>query len=132
MKTNEPAESIEQFGKALTRLEEVLQRMPSDDIVIDATIQRFEFTIELCWKALKKKLAYEGIETTTPRSVLQQSYISNWINDEQLWLNMLADRNLTSHTYREEQARAIYARISSYARAMRELLDFLKLDEPGN
>jgi len=120
--TNETREAIQQFTKALLRLEEVLQRSPEDGIVIDATIQRFEFTIELCWKALKRKLAFEGVETTTPRSVLQQSFVFHWIDEEAIWLNMLRDRNLTSHTYREEQAKEIYARIPTYARAMRELL----------
>src|SRR5690554_5023052 len=69
MGTYEVEQTIKQFGHALTRLEEALTRSAEyDDIVIDATIQRFEFTIELCWKALKKKLASEGVETTTPRT----------------------------------------------------------------
>lgn len=114
--------TIEQFGQALTRLDEVLQRSPElDDIVIDATIQRFEFTIELCWKSLKRKLAIEGIETTTPRTTLQQAFVANWIDNEAIWLEMLKDRNLTSHTYREEQAKMIYGRIPQYAQVMRTL-----------
>ena len=53
MGTYEVEQTIKQFGHALTRLEEALTRSAEyDDIVIDATIQRFEFTIELCWKAL--------------------------------------------------------------------------------
>jgi nucleotidyltransferase substrate binding protein (TIGR01987 family) len=120
-------ETLEQFGRALFRLEESLQRSAEhDDLVIDATIQRFEFTIELCWKTLKKMLYAEGLETGTPRNVLQQAYAAHWINNETTWLDMLRDRNLTSHTYREEQARDIYARIPHYAREMRKLYDFLQ------
>lgn len=63
MGVNEVKQSIEQFGQALTRLEEALGRSAEqDDIVIDATIHRFEFTIELCWESLKKKLVSEGVE----------------------------------------------------------------------
>jgi nucleotidyltransferase substrate binding protein (TIGR01987 family) len=122
----EVKETVEQFGQALTRLEEVLERSAEhDDIVIDATIQRFEFTIELCWKSLKKKLASEGIETTTPRSTLQQAFVANWIHNEAIWLEMLKDRNLTSYTYREEQAKLIYAKIPQYAQVMRALYSIL-------
>ncbi len=40
-------ESLQQFDKALTRLEEVLQRSAEHDtIILDATIQHFEFSIE--------------------------------------------------------------------------------------
>lgn len=119
--------AIEVFAQALTRLEDVLRRSPAeDDIVLDATIQRFEFTIELCWKALKKKLYVEGVEAATPRNVLQQAYMAHWISDEEIWLDMLKDRNLTSHTYREEQAKLIYAKIPQYAQAMRGLCRFLQ------
>jgi hypothetical protein len=34
---------------------------------------------------------------------------------------MLRDRNLTSHTYREEQALEIYRKINSYAVELRKL-----------
>lgn len=61
---------------------------------------------------------YEGIFVTTPRGALQQAYIAGWIENESLWLDMLRDRNLTSHTYREEQAMTIYAHIPQYAHAM--------------
>jgi len=114
----------DQFNQALMRLEEVLRRSPEQDsIVVDASIQRFEFTIELVWKALKSRLLFEGIAATTPRSVMQEAYAAGWIDDEQLWLNMLRDRNLTSHTYREEQAMEIFRKLPSYAAAMKRLYD---------
>ena len=119
-------ETLQQFEKALYRLEEALQRSADDDgLVIDATIQRFEFTFELCWKSLKKMLGEEGFEVTTPRDALQKAYVAGWLDHEQTWLNMLRDRNLTSHTYREEQARLIYSRIPSYCRLFRKLYVFL-------
>lgn len=122
MEAREIRETLEQFGKALQRLEEALQRSADNDsLVIDATIQRFEFTFELCWKTLKKKLNEEGIDAATPRNVLQKAYAAGWLENEQIWLNMLRDQNLTSHTYREEQALDIFARIPSYCREFRKL-----------
>lgn len=122
----ENRETFLQFGKALLRLEEALLRSADqDDLVIDATIQRFEFTFELCWKSMKKFLIEEGLDATTPRQVLQYAYGNKWIHNEALWLGMLQDRNLTSHTYREEQARQIYTRIHKYAPELRNLFQFL-------
>lgn len=73
---------------AWQRLDEVLQ----EDIAlhpssIDATIQRFEFSIELFWKALKKKLLYDYcIDAQSPKTVLQQAYINQLILDEKYGL----------------------------------------------
>lgn len=118
--------AAKQFYKALQRLQEVLQHSSEQDsIIIDATIQRFEFTIELCWKAMKVRLYEEGIQATTPRSVLQEAFTVGWFDNETIWLRMLHDRNLTSHTYNEEQALEIYRRIPSYAVEMQELYDRL-------
>lgn len=45
---------------ALKRLEEALQAGQENSLIIDAPIQRFEFTIELYWKLLKRLLLTEG------------------------------------------------------------------------
>lgn len=104
--------AFEKTKKALLRFDEVVQ-MPLDAqrMIIDATIQWFEFSIELFWKLLKVLLASEGVETGTPKTVLQQAFIAQYIRDEKLWLAMLADRNETSHTYNEGLALTIYTHI---------------------
>lgn len=60
------------------------------------------------------------------KNALQQAYMAQWIDDESIWLDMLKDRNLTSHTYREEQANMIYAKIPRYAQLMRKLHTFVQ------
>ena len=103
------------LNKALSRLEEILKKpMEADRSNIDASIQRFEFTIELFWKLLKRILADLGQEATYPREVLQAAYAGNLIENESAWIRMLEDRNQTSHAYNEELADAIYGRIKTY------------------
>lgn len=109
----------------LTRLNESLQFDLSQPLVVDACIQRFEFCIELTWKTLKKSLAIEGIEANTPRECIQQAYSIHWINDESAWLSMLKDRNLTSHTYKEDLALEIYHRLPLHYQAMADLYQLL-------
>lgn len=101
---------IDALGNALKRLEESLAFDLSQPLVVDACIQRFEFSIELTWKMLKKCLAIEGIEVNTPRESIQQAYAIHWLNDESEWLSMLKDRVLTSQTYKDDLALEIYRR----------------------
>ena len=42
-----------EFKKALVSLEKALS-LPEDDVSRDASIQRFEFSVELAWKSAKK------------------------------------------------------------------------------
>ena len=120
-------ESFQHLGEAITRLGEVIE-MPKDKhrVVLDATIQRFEFTIELFWKTLRRVLSTEGVVTRTPRETLQKAYQMNWIHDEQLWLRMIEDRNETSHIYDEEKANAICDRIRTYHPALKAAYQFLQ------
>ena len=117
--------NINALENTLTRLNESLQFDLSQPLVVDACIQRFEFCIELTWKTLKKCLAIEGIEANTPRECIQQAYSIHWINDESAWLSMLKDRNLTSHTYKEDLALEIYHRLPLHYQAMADLYQLL-------
>lgn len=117
--------NINPLENVLTRLNESLQFDLSQPLVVDACIQRFEFCIELTWKTLKKSLAIEGIEANTPRECIQQAYSIHWINDESVWLSMLKDRNLTSHTYKEDLALEIYHRLPLHYQAMADLYQLL-------
>lgn len=68
----------------------------------------------------------EGIETKSPRETLKQAYQMKWIDDEQLWLNMLRDRNETSHIYDEEKALEIYKKIKAYHPILKTVYRLLK------
>ncbi len=107
-------QSLENLGKALVRLEEGINTSHPDSLLIDGTIQRFEFVIELYWKTLKRLLLAEGIETNTPRETLKQAFQSKWLEDETAWLQMLQDRNETSHIYNEATAVRIFNDIKKY------------------
>lgn len=112
---------LDALGKALQRFHESLQFEESQPLVIDASIQRFEFSIELSWKTLKACLAQEGITANTPKECLQQAFAAHWFDDEKAWLSMLKDRNLTSHTYKEDLALEIYRRLPNHYQAMQAL-----------
>lgn len=100
------------YSKALRRLEEALNEdVSKGGVVIDGTIQRFEFTFEIAWKLLRGVLGYEGIDVNAPRTAIKEAYAAEFILAGDDWINMLEDRNKTSHIYDEEQAKKIYDRI---------------------
>ncbi|MCX5923524.1 MAG: HI0074 family nucleotidyltransferase substrate-binding subunit [Candidatus Dependentiae bacterium] len=121
---------FQQLEKALLRLEEVVNLpISKHKVEIEATIQCFEFTIELFWKALKKKLSDEfNTESFGPKQVLQYSYAKQLISNEKHWLNMLTDRNMTSHTYKEALALQIYQNIKMHTPFLRQEFEFCKIN----
>jgi len=120
-KTNQ---SVENLKRALSRLAEAIDTPVTyqNSLVIDGTIQRFEFCIELFWKLLRRALLESGVESGTPREAIQKAYQAKWLNDEKLWVQMLQDRNRTSHMYEEEVAQDIFSRVPQYYEIMRKAL----------
>ena len=117
---------LDDLARASDRLDEALAIPQDAPLAVDGTIQRFEFTFELCGKALKDALREEGIEAPSPKAALRAAFGIGWLDDEAAWLAMLDDRNLTSHAYREEEAAEIYGRIQNNAPRLREAYDVLR------
>lgn len=120
-------QSFTNLKKALSRLEEALHEDQENSLIVDGTIQRFEFTIEIYWKMLKRLLLSEGIEAKTPRETLKEAFQVGWLQNEYAWLQMLKDRNETSHAYDEKMARKILENIIRYYPEMKKT--FQKLEE---
>ncbi len=96
--------SITEYSKVLKSLAEALA-LPKSDIVRDATIQRFEFCVELAWKTARKSM---GSATTAPKQVIREMAQNGYIDDVDAWFEFLEGRNLSSHTYDEELAEKVY------------------------
>jgi nucleotidyltransferase substrate binding protein (TIGR01987 family) len=112
------------FKKALVRMKEALgEDLSKGSIIVDGTIQRFEFTFELAWKLTKAILNYNGIEAETPRVVIKEAFSAKLIGDGQAWIDMLEDRNKTSHIYDEKQALKIYRKIKDDHARLLETFD---------
>jgi len=104
------------FEKAIARLKEAIDEYKQEDsskVVRDGLIQRFEFTYELAWKTTKVYLEQIGIvDRNSPKAVIQEAYLQKLITNEENWILMIKDRNLTSHVYDEDMAEEIADRIA--------------------
>ena len=111
--------SIENFKKAYTKLEEYLALPIENDRDRSGIIKAFEFTFELAWKTFQKVAVDEGLEAGGPKSSLKQAFKLNIISNDQEshWLQMLDDRNLMSHTYRDQLSKMVVDRIQNQHKA---------------
>lgn len=117
---------IENTKKALATLEKALKREWQDDSELrDAVIQRFEFSIETCWKLYKAYFEYEGVKLAAPKAVFRQMHEAGYLSYEEteFALEMVDDRNDTSHTYNEKLAIEIAAKVPSYYEFLKKALE---------
>lgn len=105
-------ERKQELLNATERLKEALQEK-ENDIVIDGTLHRFEFTFELAWKTMKDYLEYSGIidGIGSPREIIKTAFANGIIDDGENWIKMMLARNSLSHLYDEEKSREIYTEI---------------------
>ena len=118
--------SLEKFKSAIKRLDEGVKEA-KDNLGRDGVIQRFEFTFELLWKSLRLFLLDEGIITKSPKESLKEGFKFGLIKDEEIFLDMLEDRNQTSHIYSEKVSKEIFERIKTrYLNPLKKILNEIK------
>ena len=92
------------FKRAISLLRSALEERALSEysnLEQEGIIQRFEYTLELAWKVLKDRMEDDGIiiDTISPKGVIRQAFNSKYINNPEIWMHMIGDRNLLSHTY---------------------------------
>ena len=97
----------ENFNKSYALLKIALEKDKLNEIERGGLIQFFEVSFELAWKCLGDYLESEGFSPSSPKKILRQAFQSNIIENGELWLQALEDRNLTTHTYNEKKSMAI-------------------------
>jgi len=95
-------DSINNLDFALSKLRESLDCDRKDKIAIDASIYRFQVVNRLLWKTLKRALEFEGYILDTPRDILKLCFSINWIENEEMWLEILDLNHLIIVAYTDE------------------------------
>lgn len=127
MKKAEVILAIEKLKKAFKKLEDSV-KITKDDLHKDGVIQRFEFTAELLWKTLKIILEYNSIDASGgPKMVIKQAFKFGYIQDDEIILDIIEDRNLSSHIYDEKTSDEIFKRISEvYLKKISEIINHIE------
>lgn len=119
--------SLERALAALNRGLARWQAAPTDAELRDACIQRFEFTFELSWKMLKRRLQLDlpnaqAVDSMTWRALVRAGAEQGLIQDVDAWMIYRNKRNITSHTYDEVKAIEVASVIPAFAQDARDLL----------
>ena len=87
------------FSQALESLSEAVGQDWLNELEQSGLIQRFEFTLELGWKTLKDFLEEEWFQIASPKETIRQAFQAGYIDDAQIWIDMIDLRNTFSHDY---------------------------------
>lgn len=122
---NNLKESYNTFRKAYLKLTEFIDNDDKTEVSKAAIIHAYEYTFELWWKMVQKYLEYAGsVQDYGPNATIKNAFQYNIISDGQIWMDMLRDRNLTTHTYKEDVAEEIYSRIiTTHIKALKEFTE---------
>lgn len=108
---------LDNFDRAYRRLAEVCDGNHEHLSLLEreGCIQRFEYVFELAWKTLRDLLEFYGIqlESVTPRNVIKEAFSAKMLLDGHVWIDMMNDRNLLSHTYSENTFEEAFKRIQA-------------------
>lgn len=116
-------ESIKNLDFALSKLRESLDCNKNDKIAIDASIYRFQVVNRLLWKTLKRALEFEGYILDTPREILKLCFSIDWIENEEIWLEILELNHLIVVAYTDEDlAFSIHEKINKSFDEINKLL----------
>ena len=103
------------YKKALASLASGIDQHNQRDLSVlekQGVIQGFEFTHELSWKVMQDFLTDQGESNIYgSKDSTRLAFNRGLISEGESWMNMIKDRNLTSHTYNEEISDQIFTRI---------------------
>ncbi len=120
--TQKPKVELEEFAKAINAFELALNAEKTD-LHRDATIQRFEFCVELAWKCSKKIL---GLSSNAPKTIVRELAQEGIITSALAWIEFVDLRNMTSHTYKQELAEEVYKKCRPFLKEAQSLLQKLQ------
>ena len=108
---------LQSFRKAfgqLSRAAALAAERELSELEQQGLIQAFEFTHELAWNTMKDFLASRGAtEIFGSKDATRQAFAKGLIENGETWMEMIASRNQTSHTYNEETADKITEAVTS-------------------
>ena len=109
---NNIVESYETFKKAYLKLKEFVDTDNGSEKDRGAIINAYQYTFELFWKTLQKYMQQlEMLDELGPGNVIRTAFQYKIIDNGSIYMSMLKNRNLITHTYKEDVAEEIYTRI---------------------
>lgn len=90
---------FQNFENSYLLLVSILEKQDLTQIDQLALIKIFELTFELLWNTLKDYLLSNEVIVKFPRDVIKESIHYELLDPNEVWLEMLENRNLMTHVY---------------------------------
>jgi nucleotidyltransferase substrate binding protein (TIGR01987 family) len=108
---------FQNYKKALVTLKnavELAEKRELSDLEKQGMIQGFEFTFELAWNVMKDYLEDQGITGIIgSKNAVRHAFNKGLIEDGEVWMDMIKDRNIASHVYDDETAEDLFIAINN-------------------
>lgn len=131
---------LNSLAGAIGQLDESLQYSHSEAARADpklfrqfrnSAVQCFEFTYELCWKMLKRRLELDApspasLDSLNFRDLFRLGAEQGLIEDPVRWFDYRERRNETSHVYDESKAERVYETAGAFREDAHRLLQKLE------
>lgn len=115
------------FEDAIEQLRGALAQPATSDLLRAGCIQYFEFCFELAWKSIRTVAQDQGLDQcNSPKTSLKTAFANGWIDEEEVWLEMLSARNRMAHTYDAREAMSIYDSLERFQSPLADILKRLK------
>ena len=105
------------YKKALAQLNGAIQlshQRELSELEEQGIIQAFEFTHELAWNVMKDYLAFQGYtDIKGSRDAIRYAFKNELIIDGENWMDTIASRNKSTHTYNAQTAQELLAKITT-------------------
>jgi nucleotidyltransferase substrate binding protein (TIGR01987 family) len=99
------------YQKGLSQLKraiELAKKRELSELEQQGMVQAFEYTHELAWNTLKDFLENKGYKDIYgSKDTTRLAFKLGFIKNGDIWMDMIINRNQTSHTYNEETAEQI-------------------------
>ncbi len=123
--------SLKKACESLIRAHQRSMALPLDEELRDACIQRFEFSFELAWKMIKRRLERDlaspsQLDGMSFKEMMRLAFESGLIQAVPHWWLFREMRNLSSHTYDAQVAAQVYAVIVDFLPQCRFLIEQLE------
>ena len=116
---------------------DLYERMPEHmpqlkRLLRSAAIQAFEYTYELTFKMIRRHLAHslqnsEMLNSMSFHNIIRKAYGHNIVRSElAVWLEYRRCRGITSHTYDDAKAQAVFEQIPGFLDEARHVLTCLQ------
>jgi nucleotidyltransferase substrate binding protein (TIGR01987 family) len=103
------------YQRSLAQLTKFIEHKPFNELEELGLIQSFKCTHDLAWKLLKDFLNDRGNhDIYDSRETTRAAFNLGLIDKGEVWMEMIQDRDRTSHTYNQEIAKEIATHITEH------------------